>query len=111
MRYRYQVQLAYDGTEFHGSQFQTDLRTVQGEVAKSLGKLGWQGTAVLFAGRTDAGVHAIHQVANFKVFSDIPPSAFLRGLNSLLPDSIVIKQAEYVSLDFHARYDASSKIY
>ena len=61
----FRVKLAYDGTGFHGSQYQPELRTVQGEVEKALRKLAWQGKTVLFAGRTDAGVHAAGQVVAF----------------------------------------------
>jgi tRNA pseudouridine38-40 synthase len=103
--------IAYDGTGFYGWQYQPDKKTIQGTIEEKIRVMVGKPVSLVASGRTDAGVHAIHQVANFKIFSDISPSAFLRGLNSLLPDSIVIKEAEYVSLDFHARYDASSKIY
>ena len=62
---RYQMILAYDGTDFVGSQRQANPRTVQGELEKALRKLGWSGNSVLLAGRTDTGVHAAGQVAAF----------------------------------------------
>jgi len=66
---------------------------------------------LLASGRTDAGVHAVNQVCNFKTGSTIEPEAIRKGLNSLLPDDIHIKDAKYVPLDFHARYSARSKTY
>ena len=62
---RYQIILAYDGTDFKGFQRQAETRTVQGEVELALGRLGWQGRAILFAGRTDTGVHGEGQVIAF----------------------------------------------
>ena len=111
MRYRYQVQLAYDGTEFHGSQFQTDLRTVQGEVAKSLGKLGWQGTAVLFAGRTDAGVHAAGQVISFELDWNHSDKELKQAFNAALPQDIAAVRIKKAEQNFHPRYDALSREY
>ena len=111
MRYRYQVQLAYDGTEFHGSQFQADLRTVQGEVEKSLGKLGWQGTAVLFAGRTDAGVHAAGQVISFELDWNHSDKELERAFNAVLPQDIAAVRVKRTEKNFHPRYDALSREY
>jgi len=66
---------------------------------------------LIASGRTDAGVHALNQVCHFITRSGIDPESCRRGLNSLLPDDIVIKRAEYAPLDFHSRYHAKSKIY
>ena len=63
------------------------------------------------SGRTDAGVHALHQVCNFFTESRIPPESIRNGLNSLLPDDILIKKSEYVGPDFHSRYSVKSKSY
>lgn len=111
MRYRFQVQLAYDGTEFHGSQLQTDLRTVQGEVEKSLGELGWQGTSVLFAGRTDAGVHAAGQVISFELDWNHSDKELHQAFNAVLPQDIAAVRINKIEHDFHPRYDAFSREY
>jgi tRNA pseudouridine38-40 synthase len=111
MRYRYQVQLAYDGTEFHGSQFQTDLRTVQGEVEKSLEKLGGQATAVLFAGRTDAGVHAAGQVISFELDWNHSDKELEQAFNAVLPQDIAAVRIKRAGQNFHPRYDALFREY
>jgi tRNA pseudouridine38-40 synthase len=103
--------IAYDGTGYFGWQRQIDQPTIQGAIEKKIKIMIGKPVSLIASGRTDTGVHALYQVANFKVFSTLTPCVFLKGLNSLLPDSIIIKQAEDVSLDFHARYDAKSKVY
>ena len=103
--------ISYDGTGYFGWQRQNDKPTIQGVIEKKLETMIGKHVSLIASGRTDTGVHALHQVANFRVFSSLTPSVFLKGLNSLLPDNIIIKKAEYVSLDFHARYDAKSKVY
>ena len=108
---RYQVILAYDGTGYTGSQRQANSRTVQGELEKSLRKLGWSDRAVLMAGRTDTGVHATGQVAAFDF--DWPHSAekLLWALNADLPSDLVIRNLFPASADFHPRFDATSREY
>ncbi|MCJ7717769.1 MAG: tRNA pseudouridine(38-40) synthase TruA [Anaerolineales bacterium] len=108
---RFQVRLAYDGTSFHGSQFQPELRTVQGEVEKSLHKLDWQGKSVLFAGRTDAGVHAAGQVIAFDYDWDHKETELQQALNAVLPQDISAVQVRKTKADFHPRYDALSRKY
>ena len=108
--------LAYDGTDFHGWQAQPGQQTVQGTVASLLHRLtGGPPTDDLptldGAGRTDAGVHAWGQVANFKTESRLTPGEFVRALNALLPPSIRIREAAEVPLDFHARWLACAKTY
>jgi len=103
--------IAYDGTGYFGWQRQPDKSTIQGTIEEKIETMVGKPVSLIASGRTDTGVHALHQVANFRVFSTLTPSVFLKGLNSLLPDGIIIKEAEYVSLDFHARYDAKSKVY
>jgi len=103
--------IAYDGTDYFGWQRQTDKQTIQGSIEETIEMMVREPVSLIGAGRTDAGVHALHQVANFRVSSPITPAAFLRALNSLLPENILIKDAEYVSFDFHARYHAKSKVY
>ncbi len=106
-----QLIIVYDGTGYFGWQRQLDQPTIQGTIEEKIGLMVGKPVSLIASGRTDAGVHALHQVANFRTSSTITPSVFLKGLNSLLPDSIIIKEAEYVHFDFHARYDAKTKIY
>lgn len=101
----------YDGTSYHGWQRQKDLPTIQEELENSIATMAGEPVAVIGSGRTDAGVHALHQVCNFIIRSDIAPGSFKRGLNSLLPQDIRVKEADYCPLHFHARYDVSSKTY
>jgi tRNA pseudouridine38-40 synthase len=105
------LSIAYDGTGYFGWQRQLDRPTIQGTIEEKIKIMVGKHVSLIASGRTDAGVHALHQVANFRVFSTLTPPVFLKGLNSLLPDGIIIKEADYVSLDFHARYDAKSKVY
>lgn len=103
--------LTYDGTDFFGWQIQPGRRTVQGELKKAIHTMTGEDTNIIGAGRTDAGAHAIGQVANFETNSKIPACAFQRGLNSLLPDDIVVLGCQEVPPDFHARYSAKKKAY
>lgn len=106
--------IEYDGTRFRGWQAQSDikrLRTVQEEIEKALVKLFCKKVRVVGAGRTDSGVHAEAQVANFKVGSTLPLENIKRGLNSHLPGDIAVTSAEEVSLNFHSRFDAKEKLY
>jgi tRNA pseudouridine38-40 synthase len=108
---RYQVHLAYDGTDFHGSQFQPELRTVQGEVETALRKLGWQERSILLAGRTDAGVHAAGQVIAFDLSWNHPDQELEQALNAVLPPDIAVLELNKTRQDFHPRYDALSREY
>jgi len=108
---RFRVRLAYDGTGFHGSQFQPELRTIQGEVEKALRKLKWQGKTVLFAGRTDAGVHAAGQVIAFDYQWDHTEPELQQALNAVFPQDISAVQVRKTKADFHPRYDALSRKY
>ncbi len=103
--------IAYDGTGYFGWQRQINKLTIQGAIEEKIEIMTGKHVSLIASGRTDAGVHALHQVANFRVSSAITPDVFSKALNSLLPDSIIIKEAEYVPLDFHARYNAKSKVY
>ena len=111
MRQNYKLIVEYDGTHFHGWQKQRSERTVQGVLEAAIHTMTGESGRVTGSGRTDAGVHARAQTANFHSASGIPPAAFLRGLNSLLPDDVVIHRCEAVAADFHARYDARCKHY
>lgn len=103
--------ISYDGTGYFGWQRQVNKPTIQGKIEEKIRIMVGKSVSLIASGRTDAGVHALRQVANFRVSSTITPSIFLRGLNSLLPDSIIIREAEYVPIDFHARFNAKSKVY
>lgn len=103
--------LAYDGTDFHGWQIQTNVATVQGVIQETLRRLCQEEINVYGSGRTDAGVHARGQVAHFRTTSKIPAGNLHQALNNLLPESIRVYDCREVDLDFHARYSAKSKLY
>jgi len=103
--------LAYDGTDFKGWQRQPDTPTIQSCLEEALQKLTGAPAPVCGSGRTDAGVHALHQVANFQTASSIPCANFVKALNGLLPPSVRIKDADDVAPAFHARYDVLRKTY
>ncbi len=103
--------LAYDGRRYHGWQRQKNGITIQEVLEGKLEKIFGVPTKLFASGRTDAGVHAMNQVCNFMTGSAIDPDAIKRGLNSLLPNDIYIKNAQYVPLEFHSRYSAMDKIY
>ena len=106
--------IEYDGTSYCGWQTQTRnklKRSIQGILEDTLRKILQEKINLTGSGRTDAGVHAAGQVANFKTGSDIPLRNLQRSLNSLLPDDIVVKDVKEVSLSFHSRYSARSKRY
>ena len=103
--------LAYDGTPFHGWQIQADLPTIQGELQRALEQILNHAVTSHGSGRTDAGVHAHGQVANFQTDRSIDTDALLAGLNGLLPAEIRILSVEEVPLDFHARLSARAKTY
>ena len=103
--------IEYDGTDYQGWQVQPGHKTIQGEIQSSLSTITKAETSIIGAGRTDAGVHALCQVANFKTESRMKPEEFKAALNSILPKDIVIKQVEEVGEDFHARYSAVRRAY
>jgi len=105
------LNIEYDGTDFAGWQIQPGQRTVQGLLEDKLSSMLEEKISVLGSGRTDAGVHAAGQMANFKTSRDIPLKAFDEGLNSLLPRDVAIIKAEETAENFHARFDAKSRRY
>ncbi len=107
----FKITIEYDGCSYHGWQRQKNLRTIQGEIEKALMKMTGNKVSLTGSGRTDAGVHAFGQVAGFHCDTNLLPEEFYRGLNSLLPDDIIIKECKEVDEKFHARYDVKSKIY
>ncbi|MBI3158930.1 MAG: tRNA pseudouridine(38-40) synthase TruA [Chloroflexi bacterium] len=108
---RYQVILAYDGTQFKGMQRQARGRTVQGVLEEALRQLGWQGRSALSAGRTDAGVHASGQVAAFDLDWRHTPEDLLKALNALLPEDAAARAVKAATPKFHPRYDAIARRY
>ena len=103
--------MAYDGSRFHGWQKQENAETIQGTIENCLQKMAGTRITLYGAGRTDAGVHALGMVANFKTTTRIPCSGFLKGLNSMLPRDIRILEAVEAEGDFHSRYSAVGKSY
>jgi tRNA pseudouridine38-40 synthase len=103
--------IEYDGQAYHGWQRQKKDATIQGEIERAIEKMTGRDVSLIGSGRTDAGVHALGQVANFKCDTYLAPDVLQKGLTSLLPADIVIKSCERVAGDFHARYDVKSKTY
>jgi tRNA pseudouridine38-40 synthase len=103
--------LEYDGTDFQGWQIQAQGRTVQGELARALAILLREPIRPTGSGRTDAGTHALGQVAHFHTHSPLPCERILSGLNGLLPDDVAVRAVDEPPLYFHARYSARSKRY
>lgn len=103
--------LAYDGTAFHGWQRQPGLRTIQACLEEAVNKITGEPVALIASGRTDAGVHALGQVAHFTTSSAIPVGNLLQALNDSLPPEVRIVQSEDAPPGFHARYEAKSKLY
>lgn len=112
MSKRIKCTLSYDGTHFSGYQIQPGKRTVQGELERALERIH-KGEAIRItaSGRTDAGVHAYGQVVHFDTFLSLSPDQWKKALNALLPDDIVIKDAQEAAPSFHARFSAKAKEY
>src|SRR6266851_1367261 len=110
MRY-FKLTIAYDGTDFHGWQIQLKTPTIHGEIVNVLRHITQENVQLHGAGRTDAGVHALGQVASFRTQSALSAGEFQRALNALLPPAIRIVAAEEVGADFHARWSAIGKVY
>jgi tRNA pseudouridine38-40 synthase len=104
--------IAYDGTDFCGWQRQESERTVQGEIENALEKMHGSSVNLTGCGRTDSGVHAIGQTANFfSNLDSIPACRFAPALNSLLPQDVRVLEASEESPDFHARFSAKARVY
>lgn len=103
--------LEYDGAAYHGWQRQPSVPTIQGTIEAAVRAVSREKVNVTGAGRTDAGVHALGQVANFKTRSRLAADVWVRALNRYLPDDIAILRAERVPAGFHSRYDALEKTY
>ena len=111
MTRRIKIKLAYDGGAFHGWQVQPGLPTIQGSLEQILSDMESQPVHVAGSGRTDAGVHALEQVAAFTIANPIPLLNLRRAVNRLLPPAIRVLSAEEVPSDFHPRFDARAKTY
>jgi tRNA pseudouridine38-40 synthase len=107
----WKLTLAYDGTDFHGWQVQPERSTIQGELAAAIARVTGEQVLPQGSGRTDAGVHALGQVASVRLAAPIPPANLLRALNRTLPPAIRILAAEPAPDSFHARHDATAKTY
>jgi tRNA pseudouridine38-40 synthase len=105
------VILAYDGSEFAGWQVQPGRTTVQGTLASAIGRLSGENVLPQGSGRTDAGVHALAQVASFQTVSPIPVKNWTSALNDVLPASIRVLEVSEAGEDFHARKSARAKTY
>jgi tRNA pseudouridine38-40 synthase len=103
--------LAYDGSEFSGWQVQPDAATIQGTLASAIGRLTGEKVLPQGSGRTDAGVHALAQVASFETETVIPAANLVRALNDALPSSIRVLEATEAPIAFHARKSARAKTY
>ena len=111
MRRNLKITLAYDGSEFHGWQVQPDRCTVQGTLAACLKRITGEDVLPQGSGRTDAGVHALAQVASVQISSPIPERNLVVALNDVLPPSIRVSKVEVAPDGFHARHSAKAKTY
>ena len=107
----FKITVAYDGTDFIGWQRQPSGTSIQGLLENALSELDERDVTVIGAGRTDAGVHALGQVAAFSLERNIAPDALVRAINVRLPESVRVFSADAVDASFHARFDASAKTY
>lgn len=107
----FKLTLAYDGSAFHGWQFQPGVPTIQGALIEAAQKITQEKIYIHGASRTDAGVHALGQVAHFRTASELGAAEFQRALNALLPPQIRVMDAEEVGPDFHPRWQALAKTY
>src|SRR5262245_53280670 len=110
MRY-IKLTIAYDGTDFHGWQIPSGKPTIQGDIVAMLRRLTQENIAIHGAGRTDAGVHALGQVASFRTQTALSTVELQRALNALLPQTIRIMAVEETGTDFNARWSARAKTY
>lgn len=105
------ITVEYDGTNYHGWQMQANGATVQAVLERALSTFFGSVIRVIGSGRTDAGVHAVGQVANFRVEKQFDTHRLLRGINALTPSDITLKDAEIVADVFDARRDARARVY
>ncbi len=109
--FNYKINIEYDGTNYSGWQIQNNSATIQEEIKKVIELLTKEKINLIGSGRTDSGVHALGQVANFQLPNEIDKRKFLHSINSILPKDISVKGIDLVNEDFNARFDASSRSY
>ncbi len=107
----YKLTLQYDGSDFSGWQIQNNVKTVQGVLKEKIEILTRSEINLIGSGRTDAGVHALGQTANFRCNKELELRKFAFSLNSMLPKSIAVSNVEIVPDDFHSRFDAKKRSY
>ncbi len=107
----FKLTIEYDGSEFQGWQLQKQCRTVQGDLENALLAIFKKNTRLYGSGRTDSGVHAKGQVANFKTITRLTTTELLKAINAHLKKDVVVLQLEETSQTFHARYSAKRKTY
>ncbi len=107
----YKLEIQYDGTDYAGWQIQNNAETVQGILVEGIKKITGVNVNLLGSGRTDAGVHALGQVANFRIEKELDIFKFQYALNSVVPDSIAVKNISEVGEEFHSRFDARKRSY
>jgi tRNA pseudouridine38-40 synthase len=109
---RFKLLIEYAGTRYSGWQIQKNARTVQGEIDRAIRDVAQRGEFELYgSGRTDAGVHALAQVAHLELYTSLPPESLRRKINDELPADIHIRAIDKVAHRFHARHDAVSRCY
>jgi tRNA pseudouridine38-40 synthase len=108
---RIKILVSYDGTEYHGWQVQPGLASIQGALERVMAEIEGRRVNVAGSGRTDAGVHALAQVAAFSIENPIPSDNLRRAMNRLLPRDIRVLKVEEAALDFHPRFQAKRKTY
>ena len=109
--FNYKLTIQYDGTQYAGWQIQANALTIQGVISKSIEQILQKEINLIGSGRTDSGVHALGQVANFVLGSELDLFKFKYSLNSVLPDDISITNVESVDEKFHARFSAKRRSY
>jgi len=107
----YKITIQYDGTDFFGWQSQPSGNTIQDELIKCIFKLTGEKINLIGSGRTDSGVHAFNQVANFQITNSLSEFKFKHSLNSILPSTIAISELIEVNNNFHSRFDAKKRSY
>lgn len=107
----YKISIQYDGTDYFGWQSQPNGNTIQDVLVKAILQITQQKVNLIGSGRTDSGVHALGQIANFKLNELVDERKFKHSLNSILPPSICITKLELVDNNFHARFDAKKRSY
>src|SRR5207253_10992672 len=108
---RLKLTLEYDGSGFHGWAAQPGLRTVEGELRGALERCFLRSDGLAIAGRTDAGVHALANVASVDVEGGPPPERAAEALNGVLPEDVAVLRTEPAASDFHARFSARARSY